>query len=361
MANRQDTYESVLKLVGAAQYIRYINQAAQGHRQLALAQQQQARAQAQVGRAMAGGRTVSATTQSLAGGAGIQSVQAAAAQNAATAVALAAITAVAAAVKSGIDAFADYDKAVLQTQVFLKNMGTNLPTAQFTEMARQLSISMGVSETEVVKLQGYLARFGTSGPEIGRATKIIVDAARMTNMGFVEMAQSIEMARRGNARALFRELGIPIRNAAGYLGDFDAILRVVERHTQGFSAAFLQTMPGAMERASSALERVKKEFGNLISPLVTTWLNQVANVFDMISGGINRLNTYLGITPGKLQGAVGTMGGGGNQSEEYLRRISENTGPQGALGRALRGGGSYGEAGGGLHIRTFNQMFRGVA
>jgi len=69
----------------------------------------------------------------------------------------------------------------------------------------------------------------------------------------------------------------------------------------------------------------------------------------------------LGIPLGALGNAAGGASGGGQgKGEDYLREIAFNTGPQGPLGRALRGGGSYDEPGGGLRIRDYNQMQRHV-
>jgi len=381
----QEIYESVLRLVGAGAYIRQINQAAQAHRALAQAQQQQAQGQAALQAAQANFRVMGnayrlgmvapggfsgAARQVLGAQAGLaganaaaMAAEAAARSSTTTAIAIAAMAALSAAVKSGVDAFSDYQRAVIRTETVAKNMGVALPTRQFLEFSRQLALSTGSSQTELANLGGYLARFGVSGEaQFEKSARVIVNASKLTGKSISEMAAEFEGARRGRGFQLFRDLGIPIRQVQGYLGNWDQILDAVDRRTKDLANNMSKTLPGAIDRASSAFEDLKIQFGRLISPEAIFVLNGLAYAMTFFANSMKSVSDRLGIPLGALGGsasaAAGTAAAG--RSEAYLREISFNTGPQGALGHALRGGGSFGEPGGGLRIRDYNQMQRHV-
>jgi hypothetical protein len=361
MAQQTDVLETILKLAGAAQYIRYLNQAAQAHQRLAQAQQQQARAQAQVQAAIAANRTVKMNTANMAGGVGVAAAEGGMMGGVIGAAALAALVGTVAAIKSGVEAFADYDRALLRTQLFMHNFGQSLPVGELRQFDQALARSTGSSQTEILGLQAYLSRFNMAAPQLQHSTKVIVDASKATGIGLEEMARAIEMARKGNAKALFADLGIPIKNVAGYLGDYNAILAVVERHTKGMAATMGNTLPGSLDKANAAVENLKLQFGDLIGPFASRSVRGFTRIVDDLADAIERLNGHRSSALGTAVGGSDLGAGGSDQSEDYLRRIAFNTGPQGTLGAALRGGGSFGEPGGGLRIRDFNQMFRGVA
>lgn len=355
-----DILQTVLQLTGAGAYVGQLNQAARAHSILAQAQQQQARAQAQVARAQAGGRAAPAGTAAIAGGAGIP----AAFGGAAAAAAAAAVGAIAIAVKEATNSFLAYDRAVIQTQITLKNMGRSLPAAEFTAFARSLSLATGQTETDLVNVSGYLARFRTDGQTIKRAMTDVANVSAVTSMSVEEVARTFESMRTGNAGAAFKELGIPIKGVQGQLYDLNQILTIVERHFGGAAEVIGKELPGQVKRAEAAIKIMNDELGRLVSPL-TRWLADFRTGLAIaVAGTAIIASRRFGIPEAGLQGqgvtpGAGALGGPGrSKSEEYLRRIELNTGPQGAMGKALRGGGAFGERGSGLFIRDFGAMFR---
>jgi hypothetical protein len=356
-----DVLTTVLQLVGGQQYVRSLNQATQAHQQLAKAQQVQSRAQQQVQAAMAAGRRPTPRQQALAGGAGLPATLPGGIPQLA---ALAGMAAIATAIKDATNSFIDYDRAVIRTELTMKNMGQNLPTAEFTQFSRTLSLTTGTAEEDLVNLAGYLARFGTNAPTIERGMRIINDAAAYTGKSVEEMAVAFEKARTGNARQFFKDLGIPIKGVSGQLYDLNQIMDIVDQHTHGMAQRMGRELPGQMDKTTAAFKAMGHEAGRLFSPITgglariarRSALGYMAFFQDMANrAGIPQAGTTnQAPVPG-----IGSLGGPGKpRNEEYLRKIEMNTGPQGALGRALRAGGSFGEPGGGLHIRTLNQMLR---
>lgn len=356
-----DVLTTVLRLTGAGAYVSSLNQAAHAHAILANAQERQARAQAQVSRARAGGRTPSGSALNLAGGAGLG----AAGEGM---LAAAAIGAVGLAVKQSLESFVEYQRAVVITQQSLSNMGRAVPTSEFTTFARELSLSMGVMETDVVKATGALARFHADAQTTRRALRFLADASIVTGDTMEEGAKKLAEARRGNAGSYYRDLGIMIRGVSGQLYDFNQLMDIGEKRVHGMAGALGQELPGQINRTSAAMQVMRNEVGKTLAPagglfqqLAKRWALGMADLAFLLREhrfAPDSMRPTGGPASGATPGAAGLGGPGKPRSEEYLRRIEMNTGPQGALGRALRGGGSYSEAGGGLRIRDLNRLMR---
>jgi len=135
-------------------------------------------------------------------------------------------------------------------------------------------------------------------------------------------------------------------------------------HTKDMELAFGRTLPGAIAKASTAFEYARLQLAKLAEPAATAWLEGLANMLKMAGGDIQaiREGRWADFFTGRAAfAALHTQTpspGGETKAERYLREISVNTGPQGPLGHATRGGGSFAEPGGGMHIRNFSQMFR---
>jgi hypothetical protein len=266
-------------------------------------------------------------------------------------------------IKEAEDAFIEYDTALLRTQFFLQEFGNAMPLGQLTEFTRQISLATGETQTHIASLEGYLARFRASGAEIERATQVIINASQATGVPIERLGHLIERARAGHARGLWDELGIQVKGLEGQLYSLNQIINIVDEHTRGFSSQFGDTLPAALKKTQAAFEDMQIAFGQLLSPAVLGIARFMQEVFEGWALAARALAGALGIALPALQGAgaaAGAAGGGINRTEEYLRQITFNTGPQGPLGTALRGGGSYSEPGGGLRIRDFNTQFRHV-
>jgi hypothetical protein len=355
-----DILQTVLQLTGAGAYVGQLNQAARAHRILARAQQQQARAQAQIARAQASGRAAPAGAAGIAGGAALPGAFAGAAVAGISAV----VGAIAMAVQEATDAVLAYDRAVIQTQITLKNMGRSLPSAEFTAFARSLSLATGQTETDLVNVSGYLARFRTDGQTIKRAMTDVANVAAVTTMNVEDVARTFEKMRTGNARAAFKELGIPMKGVEGQLYDLNQILTIVEQHFGSAGQLMGKELPGQVKRAEAAIQIMNNELGRLASPLTRWWADFRTGLAVAVAGTAILASRRLGIPEAGIQSqgatpGAGALGGPGrSKTEDYLRRIEMNTGPQGAMGKALRGGGAFGEPGSGLFIRDFGAMFR---
>jgi hypothetical protein len=260
------------------------------------------------------------------------------------------------------EAFIAYDSAILRSQFFLNEFGHSLPTAEIAEFARTLSLSTGESQTAIVSLTGYLARFRASAQEIERADQVLTNASLATGVSLERMGHLIERARQGHARGLWDELGIQVKGLDGQLYSLNQIIDIVDQHTSGFAAQWGETLPGSLAKTKAAFEDMMVSLGQLLSPAILATANSLAAIFETIADSARSFAESLGIALPSLgtAGAAAAAGGGGNANrvEQYLQAITFNTGPQGPLGRALLGGGSYSEPGGGLHIRDFNVMMR---
>lgn len=262
-----------------------------------------------------------------------------------------------------------YDRELLRVQAFQRQLGQTLPAGQIEQFGQQLSLAAGVSQTEILQTLDYLSRYGVSARQAEADTQTLARASQATGVSMVRLAEGIEMARRGHARELFRELGIPVRGVADQLYSFDQLLKLVDLHTRDMALGFGNTLPGALARTSTAFENARLQVAKLIEPVATTWLQGLGIMLRMFAGDIQALREgrWADFFSGRAaQNALkdaafgGGAGGGESASEKYLRKIEFNTGPQGTLGRATRGGGSFAEPGGGLRIRDFNQMFRRI-
>lgn len=351
----QDSLNTVLRLVGGQQYVSSLNQIARAHAALAQAQRAQAAVQAQANAAMiggAGGGAAGGTTAMLGfTRAGLV---------------VAALAAVGVAVKDTIGDLAAYDRELLRVEAFQKRLGTSAPTKEVEGFARSLSLSAGVGQTDVLRTVDYLSRYGIQARQAERDTVILARAAQATGLDMAQLAQGIEEARRGHARELFKELGIPIKGVTDQMYSFDQMLRLVDLHTKDLQLGFGNTLPGALSRTQAAWDALRKEFGKLIEPAMVAGLNTLQRSLLGAERILHDLRTHdwadiwrglHGQAPlGQRFGGAG--GSGESASERYLRKIEFNTGPQGALGRATREGGSFAEPGGGLRIRDFNAMMR---
>lgn len=352
MAVVQDTLETVLRLVGGQQYISQLSRVALAHQQLAQAQQRQA------GGAMGAG---------AAGGGGGIGVGAAAA-GLGSAVLLAGVYAIGNAIKSSTEQLVEYDKELIRIQAFQKDMGQSVPTAEITEFTRNLSLALGISQIEILKTQDLLARYNVSTKDAARDTAVLARVSQAIGVSMDDFARGIQSARRGKARELFTELNIPIKGVTGQIYTFNQLLELADLKTRNMQAGF-SGLPKAAGQASAAFDAAKTSFGKLFEPTSIRILNDVAAAFQNLSDMAEDLrkndygkffrDLYFGPDPKRMAAAQAAAAGtGGNRSERYLREISLNTGPQGPLGRATRGGGAFGEPGGGLRMRDVSQMIK---
>jgi hypothetical protein len=259
-------------------------------------------------------------------------------------------------------AFVEYDAAILRTQFFLAQFGNAMPVGQITDFTRQVSLATGETQTHIAALEGYLARFRASGDEIERATQVIVNASQATGVPIEQLGHLIERARAGHARGLWDQLGIQVKGMEGQLYSLNQIISIVDEHTRGFSEQFGDTLPGSLRKTEAALNDMFIALGALLSPAIIALAQTLQVVFEGIADAARTTADVFGITLPTLAGAgaAAAASGGINRTEDYLAQITFNTGPQGPLGRALRGGGSFAAPGGGLHIRDFNLAFRSV-
>lgn len=266
------------------------------------------------------------------------------------------------AIDKAVETYAQFDAAVVRTQFFLTQFGNSLPTQEIADFARELSLTTGESERAIASVEGYLARFRTEGADIERATRVIVNASQATGVSIEEMAQMIEKARTGHARALWRELGINIRGVEGQLYSLNQVIDIIDQHTGGFSEVFGTTLPGELRKTGAAIEDLVIQFGRLFSPVMMAALGLITEVVRDLADVFRGLADAMGIAIPGMEGAAAAAGVGGGTSDttDYLRQITFNTGPQGPLARALTGGGSYAEPGSGVGIRDFSVAFRHV-
>jgi len=267
------------------------------------------------------------------------------------------------AVEAAEQAFAEYDTSILRTQFLLQQFGHAMPMQELTDFTRQVSLATGETQTHVAALEAYLARFRASGDDIEHATQVIVSAAQASGVPIEHLGQLIEKARAGHARGLWSELGIQVKGLEGQLYSLNQIVDIVDEHFHGFSDQFAGSLPQALKRTEAAFQDMQIAFGQLFSPVTLRFAEALATIFEGIAGAVRAISANLGIALPDLQGAASAAGGAGSgtsRTEQYLEQITFNTGPQGPLGRALRGGGSFAQPGGGLHIRDFNMQFRSV-
>lgn len=359
MATTTDSLKTVLQLVGAQQYIQSLNQVAQAHRQLAAAQVSQAAAQQQAAGAAAG-----------AGGAAGAGLLGGTAGLALFSQQLFYVLAIAQGMKmlaegfmSGARAAGEFDAAVFRSSLTLRNLGQQVSQASVSRFSLDLSTQMGVSPTQVAQLTMFLARYRMTAEGISEASKIIVNASKATGIGVVEMAQMIEGARFGHGREMLKGLGIPIRVQPGQVLSFNQVLSQIQTRTRDATAGFNNTLPGSMERASASLERLNIVFHQLTDASLIKFENAVTNAAsDLAYFGEKllhwgrRFGLFGGQAAERAEQAAAVRG----DRDRYLREIAQNTGPQGPLAKALRGGGSFDAFPGGLRIRDFNQAMRHV-
>lgn len=266
-------------------------------------------------------------------------------------------------VEEAAQAYVAYDTAVLRTQFFLQEFGHSLPVGQITEFTRALSLSTGEAQTSIAGLMGYLARFRASAGDIERATQVLTNASQATGVDLERLGHLVERARQGHARGLWDQLGIQVRGFEGQLYSLNQIIDIVDQHTRGFSAVFAETLPGSLRRTGAALADLGLQFGRFAQVL-----RPIADVFTRVFEGWARLfksiADSLGVPAAEGLGGAGRAAGVGmarnTRAEEYLQQITFNTGPQGPLVRAVHGGGSFLEPGGGVAVRDFGVTFRHV-
>jgi hypothetical protein len=264
------------------------------------------------------------------------------------------------AVGAAEEAFVGYEASVLRTQFFLEQFGHSLPTQQIADFTRAISLQTGETQSAIASLEGYLARFKASGADIERATQVIINASQATGVPIEQLGHLIERARAGHARGLWDELGIQVKSMEGQLYSLNQIIDIVDQHTHGFADQFGTTLPGEIKKTTAAFNDMLISLGALLSPAILATAHALQVIFEGIAEAAREVAGAFGVTLPDLAGAAGAAaaGSGTSKTEDYLEQIVHNTGPQGPLGRALLGGGSFNQPGGGLHIRDFNMQFR---
>lgn len=358
------TLNTVLSIIGGEAYIRNLNKAALSHQKLAAAEKQHTAANREMMATLGRGGRLSSGLINRASGGGVGAAQAgvaAAEMGIVGGAALVGIGALAEGLKSAIDTFATYDRSIIQTQQLMKNMGNSFPTGELADFARSTALANDVTQTNVMQGISYLARFRSDMATMKRAAVDFAQIQRFTGQSMEEIGKTFEKARTGHAREAFSEIGLMVKGVNGQLYSLGQLLDMTEPKIKGMAAAFKGTLPGALDQSKTALEDLRIQFGRLTAPAVTPIVGSFNETIQRWSGlmklAADAHGAHLG--PGGEQSAMpGFNKQFKNRSEEYLRAIEMNTGPQGHLGRALRAGGSFGDIGHGAYIRDFNAMMR---
>lgn len=257
-------------------------------------------------------------------------------------------------------AFIGYEAQVVRTQFFLEKFGHSLPTGELQAFISQLSTATGQTQSDIAAAASSMARFSSAGVNMEKNLKDVANAALAANVPMEDFAHLIERAMEGHGRGLWSALGIQIKGMEGQLYSFSQVMDMVNQHTAGFSEQFSNTLPGALLKTKAAFDDMLIALGELLSPAILAFSEHLADIFKSIADFARTAAASFGIVAPDMAGAAGAAGGGGrSRVEDYLQQITTNTGPQGPLGRALLGGGSFSQPGGGLVIRDFNTMFRG--
>lgn len=272
---------------------------------------------------------------------------------------------IAGAVERAVETYSNFDASIQRAQFLLQQFGHSLPAGELTDFARQLSLTTGASQGAIAGLEAYLARFRGTGTDIEHTTQVILEASQATGLSLERIGHGVEAAVAGHGRMFWKELGIQIKGVEGQLLSLNQVTSILEAHFGGFAARFGESLPGALLKASAAVEDLVIQFGRLFSPAFLALVQIFTSVVETLAETFHNLADSLGIATPGLEGAgaaLATSGGGTlNRTEQYLEQIAFNTGPQGPLVRVVgHGGGSFAEPGGGVPIRDFNLQFRSV-
>jgi len=365
MATITNSLVTVLRLVGQAQYARGLVQTAAASQALAVSTAQQAAAAKQLAAAQQNLASVSAD------------------------VLLGSILAVAAATTLATHAAIEWERAMIRANVVFRNRGINVSGVQAGAMALQVSQATGVAPQEVLDTEAYLARFRVGAQNLSGDLRILANMSLITGKSMQESAHAVEMAHMGSSKSL-RDMGIFVHQMKGFATDMQSIFRAIDLETRGMAATLRNTMPGQFMRMIASFQSFLIALGEAnAGPLYSTF-RAIADTLDFITRhmltfvrlleaatvlvltmryGWAGLATGLAIIAGieiararfgNLGNAAAGAAGPRSRMEEYARQTAFNTGPQGPLGHALRSGGSFGEPGGGLRIRDYNQMARKI-
>jgi hypothetical protein len=296
---------------------------------------------------------------------------------------------VTAVLNAAVQAGSEFERAMIRAGVAFRNAGINMTGPQAADIANRLSLQTGTNATDILNTEAYLARFHVGAGQIPRDMRIIIDAAKYTNHSVQEMAHAIEMAHMGSSRAL-RDMGIPVHQLNGYLVDMQSLFDAVNEKVQGMARALQNTVPGQLDRLVNNWNQLLQAMERLNAGPLLVIFRGIADALELAVKHADALVTLLetaavlaltirygwaGLAAGAAlvafleisrrrfnsAAAQAALGGPGSKMEEYARQTAFNTGPQGPLGQALRPGGSFGEPGGGLRIRDYNQQVRHLA
>lgn len=154
-------------------------------------------------------------------------------------------------------------------------------------LAVALSRATGIADESVTRGMATLIGFGRlSGDTLKRATADVMDWSRKTGQSVEDVAMSFVRGMNGMGRD-WKMFGVEISRNASPVENLGHILQFVEQSAGGTAAAFSQTLPGAIEKCDSELDRLKRNLGDYIarSPSLIAGVTGFASALGAVTDG----------------------------------------------------------------------------
>lgn len=245
--------------------------------------------------------------------------------------------------------FREDEDAIFRTTVLLRNLGNSYPIETAKAFADAQEVSTGFAGEQILEVEALLKRFGAADNTIQDLTKTVLDFSAATGLSLEHAATAVGHALVGNTRIL-RNMGIEFKATGDRAKDLAALQEKLNSLFGGAAEARVNALTGAFDQLKQALSGFFSVVGDKLSTVLVPALKAVTALLQLISQNATlattlfgaALGAILGGAPGALIGAVAGLGLGllpsrpnaaervGNGQERIategtLREVAENT------------------------------------
>jgi len=202
-------------------------------------------------------------------------------------------------------------EAELKLRNAISSTGMAINPATLIAQANALQELTRFSDDETIEAQAMLATMRLTEDQILKLTPVIQDLAQMYGVELHQAAIQVGKAISTNNYGMLQRYGIIIDEAVKKSGDFNLILRELQKNASGTAEAFGKTAAGKMAIFKNEVNELQEAIGRALLPALTDLANTMTPVIEKFAAfaqtGIGQVAAKAAIGLGLLAAVAGPL------------------------------------------------------
>ena len=202
-------------------------------------------------------------------------------------------------------------EAELKLRNAISSTGMAINPATLIAQANALQQLTRFSDDETIEAQAMLATMRLTEDQILKLTPVIQDLAQMYGVELHQAAIQVGKAISTNNYGMLQRYGIIIDEAVKKSGDFNLILRELQKNASGTAEAFGKTAAGKMAIFKNEVNELQEAIGRALLPALTDLANTMTPVIEKFAAfaqtGIGQVAAKAAIGLGLLAAVAGPL------------------------------------------------------